>query len=196
MPTQQDFVRQSIHHSSETVAALSDQAPAIAAICEAVVACLKAGGKLLSCGHGGSAADALHIAEELVGRFDADRVALPAVSLTADCTAVTCIANDFGYDHVFSRQIDALGKAGDLLIIFSTSGRSRSLGLAVEAAKQREMAVIALLGKGGGAIRGQADHEVIVASDQTARIQEAHTVILHLILEAVERAFVESTQPG
>lgn len=192
MSTHNNAIRRSIHQSSETISALNEQAATLAAICDAVVDCLKAGGKLLSCGHGGSAADALHIAEELVGRFDADRVALPAVSLTADCTALTCIANDFGYDHVFARQIDALGQPGDVLVIFSTSGGSRSLALAVEAARQQEMTVIALLGRTGGAITGQADHELIVRSDQTARIQEAHTLILHLILEAVERAFVET----
>ena len=185
-------IRRSIEHSAQVIAALADQADTLAQIADAVVAALASGGQVLTAGHGGSAADALHMAEELVGRFDGPRKPLPAVALVADSTAMTCIANDFGYDAVFSRQVEALGRPGDALVIFSTSGNSSGLNEAVEAAKAKKMHTIALLGKTGGKLSGLADQELVVASDSTARIQEAHGLILHLVLEAVERRFGQS----
>jgi len=140
-------------------------------------------------GHGGSAADALHMAEELVGRFDADRAPLPAICLVADPTLLTCIANDYGFAAVFPRQVEALGRQGDVLVIFSTSGNGDGLRRAADAAAQKRVKTIALLGKGGGGLKGRCDYELIVGSAETARVQEAHTLILHLILEAVDRRF-------
>jgi D-sedoheptulose 7-phosphate isomerase len=128
----------------------------------------------------------------LVGRFKANRRALPAVALVADTTALTCIGNDFGYDEIFRRQIEALGAPGDVLVLFSTSGNARNLSYALDAARERGVATVALLGRDGGALAGLADMDIVVPSHETARIQEAHQVILHLLLDLVETAFVKS----
>jgi D-sedoheptulose 7-phosphate isomerase len=180
----------SIQRSASVISSLAGHLEAIQSICRAVVACLKSGGKVLTAGHGGSAAEALHMAEEFVGRFKADRRPLPAVCLAADPTLLTCIANDYSFAELFPRQVQALGQPGDALVIFSTSGNGDGLRRAAQAARQRQMITIALLGKTGGTLKGQVDHELIVPHDETARIQEAHTLLLHLILESVERAFV------
>lgn len=158
----------------------------LAAMTMAVTGALRQGGKILTCGNGGSATDAAHLAEELTGRYKANRRALPAVCLSADAAAMTCIANDWSYDEVFSRQVEALARSGDVLVIFSTSGNSENCRRALEAARRRGALTVALLGKDGGRCRGMADHEIIVPSTTTARIQEIHTWILHQILEAVE----------
>lgn len=147
---------------------------------------LRAGHKLLTCGNGGSAADALHLAEELVGRYKRDRRALPAVCLNADVTALTCIANDYGYDQVFARGVDALGCTGDVLVGFTTSGNSPNIIKAFQVAKDHGVITILVSGKDGGALRGTADHEIIVPSQNTARIQEIHTLILHQWLEVID----------
>ncbi len=151
-----------------------------------LVACLQEGNKVLTCGNGGSAADALHLAEELVGRYERDRRAWPAVSLAADPTALTCIGNDFGFEFVFSRQVEALGKPGDVLVVFSTSGNSPNLVRALEAARRLELRSISLLGKTGGRCQGLADLEIIVPSLNGARVQEVHTFILHCWLTRIE----------
>jgi len=179
----------SIRDSARTVESLLAEAGRIAAIGEALVTALRAGNKVLTAGNGGSAAEALHMAEELVGRFKANRVSLPAVSLAADCTALTCIGNDYGYDEVFRRQIEGLGKAGDVLVLFSTSGNAQNLSLALQEGRRKGLVVVALLGRDGGKLAGKADREIVVRSQETARIQEAHQVILHLVLEIVEAAF-------
>ncbi|MDD5704666.1 MAG: SIS domain-containing protein [Kiritimatiellae bacterium] len=150
---------------------------------------LKSGHQVLTAGNGGSAAEAMHMAEELVGRFRTNRRSLPAVALTADGTALTCIGNDFGFDSVFSRQIEGLGRAGDLLVLYSTSGRAANLTGALEAARARRMRALLILGRDGGSLAGQGDVEIIVAGAATEHIQEAHQVLLHILLEAVERAF-------
>ncbi len=176
----------------EAVEASQSSLGVIESMAELLVTCLGNGGKVLSAGNGGSACDATHLAEELVGFYKAgNRPAFPAISLVSDATVVTCIANDVGYDRIFVRQIEALGRPGDLLIVFSTSGNSANLVTALEAARARQMKTIALLGKSGGKMRGMADLEWIVPSDQTARVQELHTWALHCLLEAVEHSFVE-----
>jgi D-sedoheptulose 7-phosphate isomerase len=153
---------------------------------EAIISCLQRGGKLLTCGNGGSAADALHLAEELVGRYNADRPALPAVCLNADVTALTCIGNDYGYDCVFSRQVEALGRPGDILAGFSTSGNSPNVLAAFRRAHEIGLTTILLGGKGGGLAKGLCDYEIIIPSSTTARIQEVHTFILHQWLETID----------
>lgn len=160
--------------------------PAIDAAGAAIRDAIASGHKLLTAGNGGSAADALHLAEELVGRFDRDRPSLPAIALCADGATLTCIANDFGFEQIFARQIEGLGREGDVLVIFSTSGNSANLIAALQTAKARHIRTIAVLGKGGGSARGLADHEIIIPSDVTARIQEAHTFILHAWLTSLE----------
>lgn len=166
--------------------------PEIAATGDHLVACLRAGGKILSCGNGGSAADALHLAEELVGRYRRPRKALAGVCLSADGTALTCIGNDFGFDQVFARQVEALGKPGDVLVGFTTSGNSPNLLAAFAAAKAAGVKTILLAGKDGGRARGQCDRELIVPSDNGARVQEVHTLIIHSWLEVVDREFAGS----
>jgi D-sedoheptulose 7-phosphate isomerase len=143
---------------------------------------------LLTCGNGGSATDAQHLAEELIARYRSNRRALPAIALTADSAVMTCIGNDFGYEQVFARQVEALAGPGDLVLCFSTSGNSPNIVAALQAARARGAGSIALLGKDGGAARGLADLALVVASDDTARIQEAHLQVLHYICEVVEAA--------
>lgn len=182
-------LKEAISDSARTVESLLTQADDIAEICRAVIATLKAGGKVLTAGHGGCAAEALHMAEEFVGRFRTNRVSLPAVSLVADATALTCIGNDFGLDQLFSRQVEGLGKRGDILVLLSTSGNAPNLRIALETAHARGMKVVCLLGKSGGPLAGLGDHEIIVKGHATERIQEAHQVLIHLILDAVEEAY-------
>lgn len=194
--SQQDRERlaQSIARSAAVIGALQTQADRLLSVCDTVVTALRAGFKTLAAGNGGSAAEAMHFTEELVGRFKSDRIALPALALVADPTVLTCIGNDFGYDRVFSRQIEALGQPGDILVLFSTSGNSRNLTLALDTAQSKGMTALCLLGRDGGRLAGKANHEIIVNCQETERIQEAHQVIVHLILDAVERAFAPAPQ--
>lgn len=147
---------------------------------------LQAGNTVFACGNGGSATDSMHLCEELVGRYRGDRQPLPAVSLNTDTSVITCIANDFGFEAIFARQIEALGQSGDLLVGFSTSGNSENIYQAFLAAQARGIVTILLTGKDGGKIKEVADHSIVVPSDNTARIQELHTFILHAWLELVE----------
>ena len=145
------------------------------------------GRTLFFCGNGGSAADAQHMATEYVVRYMRNRRAYPAVALTTDTSLLTAAGNDFGFDFIFSRQVEALGKPGDLLIIHSTSGNSPNVLLAAEAARKQEMKVLAFSARDGGKLRALADHSVIIPTDRTDRAQELHLCIEHLICEIVER---------
>jgi D-sedoheptulose 7-phosphate isomerase len=160
--------------------------PAVEAVGTLLIRTLRAGGQVLTCGNGGSAADALHLAEELMGKYERPRRPLPAVCLNADVTALTCIANDFGYEQVFARQVVALGRPGDLLIAFSTSGNSPNVLAALQAARARQMVTVLLAGGEGGRAKELGDHALLVPSASTARIQEMHTLILHAWLAAVD----------
>jgi D-sedoheptulose 7-phosphate isomerase len=173
----------------QLVQAVADAQASLAAVdhCAQVIAdALLAGKKVLAAGNGGSAADALHLCEELVGRYKDNRRALPAVSLAADGATLTCIGNDFGFDRIFARQVEALGAPGDVLVLFTTSGNSPNLLLALEAAKAGNLATVTLAGRGGGKLAGRADAEWIVSSQNGARVQELHSWALHVILEVVE----------
>lgn len=181
-------IREQLDASCAVIQSLAAQAELIERIAALARDTLLDGHMLLTCGNGGSATDAQHLAEELIGRYRANRRALPAVALTADSAALTCIANDFGYDHVFARQVEGLARPGDLLVCFSTSGNSPNVVAALEAARARGARSVALLGKDGGAARGLADLALVVASVDTARIQEAHLQVLHYICEVVEQA--------
>jgi phosphoheptose isomerase len=152
------------------------------------------GKKVLLCGNGGSAADAQHIAAELVGRFVVERRALAAIALTTDTSALTAIANDYGYEHVFARQVDALGAEGDLLVAITTSGTSKNVLAAVEVARKRGMKILALTGAKGAAFVASCDAGVAVPSSVTARVQECHIAIGHLLCEAVDEAFAPTPQ--
>ena len=147
---------------------------------------LASDGKILLAGNGGSAADAQHFAGELVGRFLKERKALPAISLCVDPTTVTCISNDYGYENVFARQIEALGNEGDVFIGISTSGNSKNIIAAAKVAHERKIKVICLLGNDGGALRNLCDYALIVPSDSTPRIQEIHTFTIHILCEKIE----------
>jgi D-sedoheptulose 7-phosphate isomerase len=182
-------INEIISESAGVISSLSEESGRILQIGGAIVKCLRNGGKILAAGNGGSAAEAMHLSEELIGRFRANRRPLPAISLNSDPTALTCIANDFGYDAVFERQVDGLGSKGDVLVLFTTSGNSENLIRALKAGSKKKMVTVALMGKDGGKMARQADYEVIVKSRVTGRIQEAHQLIMHLILEVVEKAF-------
>ncbi len=145
------------------------------------------GGTLMFCGNGGSAADAQHMATEYVVRYMRNRRAYPAIALTTDTSLLTAASNDFGFDHVFERQVEALGKPGDLLIIHSTSGNSPNVVLAAEAAKKKGVAVLAFIARDGGKLKSVADHSVIIPTDRTDRAQELHLCIEHIICDLVER---------
>ncbi|MBF0225406.1 MAG: D-sedoheptulose 7-phosphate isomerase [Desulfobacterales bacterium] len=144
------------------------------------------GKKILICGNGGSAADSQHFAAEIVGRFGKERRALPSIALTTDTSIITALTNDYSYEKVFERQVDALGNEGDVLIAISTSGNSDNIIKAVEIAKQKGIKTISLLGKDGGKQNNIADISIIVSSKITARVQEAHILILHLWAEIIE----------
>lgn len=144
------------------------------------------GGKILICGNGGSHADALHFAEEFTGRFCKDRKALPALAL-GEATHVTCTSNDYGFNAIFSRGVEAFGQKGDLLIGLSTSGNSENIIAAIEAAKNQGLTTAAFLGKTGGKLKGQCDFEWVVPGETSDRIQEVHMTALHILIEAVER---------
>ena len=182
--------RKQLDELSAVLRAFAPQAARVDAVVELVAGALLAGRTLFTCGNGGSAADALHLAEELVGRYRANRRPLPAVCLNADVGALTCIANDFGYDAVFARQLTALARPGDTLVAFSTSGNSPNVLNALRAARERGVISVALLGKDGGAAAPLADHTIIVPSTNNARIQEVHGLLLHAICEAVEARLV------
>ncbi len=184
-----DVIKEQYRTLVDTVNDCASGIAVVAEMAQAVVATLQSGGKVLTAGNGGSAADALHMAEEFVGRYAKDRVSLPAIALCADATALTCIGNDYGFDALFARQVEGLGRAGDILVVFTTSGNSRNLLLALEVAKRKGMKTIAFLGKDGGVCRGKADWEWIVPSTVTARVQEMHTWALHGILECVDAVY-------
>ena len=185
-------IKQSVADSLAAIDALNACAGTIAAAGAGIVAALKAGNKVLTAGNGGSAAEALHMAEELIGRFEADRVALPGLALCSDSTALTCIGNDYGFDALFSRQVEGLGKPGDVLVLFSTSGNSRNIISALASARKLGIKTLCILGRDGGKLAGQATWEIIVPAKATARIQEAHQVVVHVLLEIIEKAFVKS----
>lgn len=178
--------QQSIEELRSVAASCTSLEPAVDAAGQAILQSLIHGHKLLTCGNGGSAADALHLAEELVGRYSRERRALAGLCLNSDPTAITCICNDYGYEHVFSRAVEALGKPGDVLVGFTTSGNSANVLNAFDASKKTGITTILLSGKSGGQARGSCDHEIIVPSDNTARIQEIHTLILHQWLERID----------
>ena len=180
-----------IEEAAEAVLSLKTILPNINAAVEMFLATLSSEGKVLTAGNGGSAAEAMRLAEELSGRYCKDRRALPGLSLASDGTVLTCISNDYGFDNVFARQVEALGSEGDLLVLFSSSGNSPNLIAAAKRAKSLGMRVIAFLGRGGGAMRNSADIdlEVTVPDAAGAHVQEAHQVLIHLILEQVDYVF-------
>jgi len=154
-----------------------------------ITQCFLSGGKVLSCGNGGSAGDAQHFSSEMLNRFEMERPGLPAIALTTDSSTVTSIANDYSYNLIFSKQVTALGHAGDILLAISTSGNSENVNMAIDAAHEREMSVIALSGKSGGEMADRLslnDIEIRVPSESTARIQEVHLLAIHCMCDLVD----------
>jgi D-sedoheptulose 7-phosphate isomerase len=180
------ILQHAIGESVETLQALGELDQQMRRATDAVAQCLAAGHKLLVCGNGGSAADASHFATECVVRFINDRPAYPAICLTADGALLSAAGNDYGFEEVFARQVAAFGQPGDILICLTTSGKSRNVQRAIEEAKQRGVTTITLLGRGGGPMINTSDIELVVRGEATARIQEAHMLLLHVLCEAVE----------
>ncbi|MDD5116064.1 MAG: D-sedoheptulose 7-phosphate isomerase [Candidatus Omnitrophica bacterium] len=179
-----DILLESIQVKEEI---LRNQIESIFEIAQLMIDCLKKDGKVIVFGNGGSAGDSQHIAAELVGRFKRDRSALAGIALTTNTSVLTSLANDYGYDVVFARQVEALGKKNDVVIAISTSGKAKSVALGIKQAKKMGIKTVALSGGDGGEIVKLADVSLLVPSKITARIQEAHITIAHIICEMIEQ---------
>jgi len=174
------------------VGALEPQLPLVAEVGTHLIECLARGGRVFWVGNGGSAADCQHLASELVGRFQRERRGMASLALTTDTSALTSIANDYGFERIFARQVEAIGQPGDLLMAISTSGGSPNVLQAVEVARALGLKTIGLSGRDGGQLKDMADVCVVVASESTARIQEAHILIGHILCDLVERHFARA----
>ena len=171
-------------------ALLASLPDAIAVAAQIMIAALKQGNKILCCGNGGSAADAQHFAAELLNRFEKDRKSLPAIAITTDTSTLTSIANDYDYHQIFSKQIEGLGKPGDVLLAISTSGNSENIIRAIQMAKQNNMTIVAMTGKNGGKIPAyltEEDAELRVSCESTARVQEVHILAIHCLCDLIEQ---------
>ena len=186
MHSSSEFLKNAVAAAEETLRSLLHLDAQLAKAADLIEQCLRGGNKLLVCGNGGSAADASHFATEFVVRFMKDRPAYPAICLTGDGGLLTAAGNDYGFDEIFARQVAAFGLAGDLLICLTTSGKSRNVERALQEAKARKLKTIAFLGRDGGSTIGMADVDLLVRGDLTARIQEAHQLLLHVLSETVE----------
>ncbi|MFW0072885.1 MAG: phosphoheptose isomerase [Coxiella-like endosymbiont] len=191
-------IKNNFNESIQTKIAVSDAlVNHIAQAGELIVQCLLKRHKILSCGNGGSAADAQHFSSEMLNRFESERPSLPAISLTTDSSTVTSIANDYSFTEIFSKQIKALGSGGDILLAISTSGRSKNILQAIGAAHQRKMDIIALTGHDGGEIAtllSGNDIEIRVPAESTPRIQETHLLIIHCLCDIIDRQLFESEE--
>ena len=187
------MLEQSIAELRDLLPRLLELTPALQRLAETMVQCWQNRGKILIAGNGGSAADAMHFAEELVVRFRDNRRALAAIAL-CDPTVLTCAGNDFGFETVFARQVEALGNAGDVLIVMSTSGNSINLINALKTARRQGLTIAAFVGKDGGQMRGLADIELVIPCSVTARIQECHKVLFHTLCQWIDRTV--SAQPA
>lgn len=181
-------IRLQLRSHCEVMAALErDLTPAIAQAATLLAAAFRGGNKLLVMGNGGSAADAQHFVAEIVGRFKLERRALPALALTTDSSILTAVGNDYGFESIFSRQVEAHAVPGDVVLGISTSGNSPNVQLALQAAERAGCRTVALLGKDGGSIKGVAELALIVPSNDTPRVQEGHITIIHIICDLLER---------
>jgi len=179
---------EALAESVHTLESLVQIRPAIDAA-ELILGTLRGGGKLLVCGNGGSAAEAAHLATELVGRFDRNRRSLPAVALSADGSLVSCIGNDFGFEHTFARQIAGLSKPGDLVVVMTSSGNSPNIIAALREASRLGLRSLAFLGRGGGAAKGMATCELVIPGDRGASAQESHLFLIHYFCRLIDAAF-------
>src|SRR5213082_1248465 len=186
MRSSSEILKSSIAEVTKTLQSVIDLESQITKAAELVTDCLTSGKKILACGNGGSAADAADFCTELACRFVEDRRPYPAMNLSQGGSLLTATGNDYGFEEIFARQVHAFGASGDVLIAISTSGKSKNIRRAIEQARDRKLKTIALLGRDGGASAGIADVDLIVKSDSTARIQEAHKFILHVVCEICE----------
>jgi len=187
------FIRQEIRESiAVKIVLLRRKDKAIAQFAKLISQAFRNGKKLLIFGNGGSAADAQHIAAEMVGRFQTERKPLPAVALTTDTSALTAIGNDYGFDKIFARQISALGNTGDVALAISTSGNSPNILKGLKAAKRAGMLTIGLTGRTGGKMRGLVDYCLCIPSEKTSRIQESHILVGHILSGIVEKGYIDS----
>jgi D-sedoheptulose 7-phosphate isomerase len=175
---------------------MEQQQPVLLAIAQAMTAALHAGGKILWCGNGGSAADAQHMAAEIVGRYRQNRRGLASIALTTDTSILTAVANDFGFEAVFARQVEALGNAGDVLVGMSTSGNSPNVITALERARAQGLVTVAFTGQGGGKSAAFADYLFAVESRETARIQEGHSLAGHMLCDWIEIDCIHCAEPA
>ena len=186
-----ETIKNMIDNSIETHKKVLDLVEDIEKASQILISSIKQGNKILSCGNGGSASQAQHFSAELIGRFEAERFALPSISLTVDTSNLTALGNDYGFENVFKRQVEALGNPGDVLLCLTSSGNSQNLLEAISMARLKKMKIINLLGKDGGKMKNMGDLEIIINSQNTARIQECHILILHILAKLVEDAFLE-----
>ncbi len=187
------ILKRAIVAAKQTLQSLFDLDAQVAKAADLIEESLRAGNKMLVCGNGGSAADASHFATEFVVRFTKDRPAYPAICLSGDGGLVTAAGNDYGFDEIFARQVAAFGLQGDVLICLTTSGKSRNVERALEQAKAHKLKTIAFLGRDGGSTIGMADVDLLIRSDSTARIQEAHQLLLHVLCETIESRLAENS---
>ena len=195
-----DMTSHMTSHFDDAIDALrissKELAEPLSAAVDLVFGSLANNGKILACGNGGSAADAQHFIAELVGRFERDRLPLAGIALNTDTSILTAVGNDYGFDAIFERQVSALGQPGDILVAISTSGNSANITRSIQAAHEREMSVIALTGKGGGAITAlldETDVHLCVPHDRTMRIQEVHIVLLHALCDGIDALLLGDT---
>ena len=181
-----DLIKKHIFEHKAILNSMVNLEESIAETATLLIKCLKNNGTIFWCGNGGSASDSQHLAGELVGRFVDERRPLKSIALTADSAVMTCIVNDYGYEHIFSRQIEALGNMGDVVVGISTSGNSENVIRAFEVAKQKGIKTIGLLGKGGGKSSAIVNQSLIVSSESTARVQEMHILIGHILCDLIE----------
>ena len=186
MPGSSEILKSAIAAAKKTLQSIVDLESQVTRAAQLITDCLTNGEKVLACGNGGSAADAADFCTELACRFVEDRRPYPAMNLSQGGSLITAVGNDYGFEEIFARQVRAFGNSGDILIAISTSGKSKNIRRAIEEAGSRKLKTIALLGRDGGSVTGIADVDLIVKSDSTARIQEAHKFILHVICEICE----------
>lgn len=187
-----EFLPRAIKTATESLRSMASLEGEVARVADMMEQCFRAGNKMLVCGNGGSAADAAHFATEFVVRFAKDRPAYPAIALAGDGGLLTAAGNDYGFDEIFARQVTAFGVENDLLVCLTTSGKSKNVKRALEEAKTRKMKTIAFLGRDGGSTAGMADVDLVVPGESTARIQEAHKFLLHVLCEIVEERLARS----
>ena len=181
-----ELIKKHILEHSAALKSIFELGGSIEKVANIFIHCLENGGTIFWCGNGGSASDSQHLAGELVGRFVDERKPLKSIALTADSAVMTCIVNDYGYEHIFSRQVGALGSKGDVLVGITTSGNSKNVLNAFEVAKIKGVRTIGLLGKGGGLAKNLVEESIIISSNSTARVQEMHILVGHILCDLIE----------